>query len=164
MDIVLLFVEKVHIMNHPLSILTDGVLQNNPAYWTNIMPFPMKRNRIYQSRIALWIFANKSLSDFGISVILSTIYICKEKIGRVKYHAIPKRIYPLRPRFPYRGKTALSSGIVFPFALNPATVQCNQQRLFSQYVPLLQATQGNMVYFSNSLRKSSRYSFCCRFR
>ena len=33
----LLFVEKVHIMNHPLSILTDGAIQNSPVYWTNIL-------------------------------------------------------------------------------------------------------------------------------
>ncbi|EDM97661.1 hypothetical protein BACCAP_04520 [Pseudoflavonifractor capillosus ATCC 29799] len=24
-------------MNHPLSILTEGVIQNRPAYWTNTM-------------------------------------------------------------------------------------------------------------------------------
>ena len=30
-------------------------------------------------------FANKSLSDFGIPVILSTIYVPKEKIGNMKY-------------------------------------------------------------------------------
>ena len=47
----------------------------------------MKRNKIYQSWIALLIFANKSLSDFGIPVILNIIYIHTEKIGRVKYNA-----------------------------------------------------------------------------
>ena len=36
----------------------------------------------------LLMFSNKSLSDFGIPVILSTIYIHKEKIGRVKYNAV----------------------------------------------------------------------------
>ena len=45
----------------------------------------MKRNRIYQSWIALLIFANNSLSDFEIPVILSTIYVSKEKIGNMKY-------------------------------------------------------------------------------
>ena len=45
----------------------------------------MKRNNTYRNRIALLIFANKSLSDFGIPVILSTIYVPKEKIGNMKY-------------------------------------------------------------------------------
>lgn len=36
----------------------------------------------------LLMFSNKSLSDFGITVILSTIYIHKEKIGREKYNAV----------------------------------------------------------------------------
>ena len=45
----------------------------------------MMGNGINQSRTALPMFANKSLSDFGIPVILSTIYVPKEKIGNMKY-------------------------------------------------------------------------------
>lgn len=40
----------------------------------------------------MFIFPNKFLSDFGISVILSTIYICKEKIGRVNI-LLPPGLY-----------------------------------------------------------------------
>ena len=58
----------------------------------------MKRNNTYRNRIALLIFANKSLSDFGIPVILDTIYIYKEKIGRVKYNAAS---WPLRTSHQY---------------------------------------------------------------
>ena len=45
----------------------------------------MMGNGINQSRTALPMFANKSLSDFRIPVILSTIYVPKEKIGNMKY-------------------------------------------------------------------------------
>ena len=45
----------------------------------------MMGNGISQSRTALPMFANKSLSDFGIPVILNTIYVPKEKIGNMKY-------------------------------------------------------------------------------
>ena len=61
----------------------------------------MMGNRAYQSRTALLISANKSLSDFGIPVILSTIYIPKEKIGRVKYHAASR---PVRTSHQYRSE------------------------------------------------------------
>ena len=42
----------------------------------------MMGNGINQSRTAFPIFANKSLSDFRITVIVSTIYVPKEKISK----------------------------------------------------------------------------------
>lgn len=39
-------------------------------------------NGINQSRTAFPIFSNKSLSDFRITVIVSTIYVPKEKISK----------------------------------------------------------------------------------
>ena len=47
------------------------------------------------------IFANKTLSDFEIPVILNTIYIHKEKIGRVKYYATS---WSLRTSYQYRSE------------------------------------------------------------
>ena len=44
----------------------------------------MKKNRIYQNRIALFIFANKFLSDFGIPVILS-IELSSKNMGDLTY-------------------------------------------------------------------------------
>ena len=49
-------------------------------------------NGTEQSRAVLPIFSNQSLWDYEIPVILSTIYITKEKIGSVKI-MLPPGLY-----------------------------------------------------------------------
>ena len=61
----------------------------------------MMGNGIDQSRTALLMFANQPLLDFVIPVILSTIYIAKEKIGRGNDYAVSR---PLRTSYQYSPK------------------------------------------------------------